>query len=235
MTSKTFDATRTALAGAVVSMFVIGALSGSMYARAQITSTTVTEVPLSGITPVVSITSAPAPTTTSTTSYGTMTVQCWRTTMLGGSSARFDIDTAAASTVSGAVCWEVFPLNGGIVSIPVTPGPDFQPLSLQSSLSAAAAATADSDTGTTSSPSSSSSNNLAKILPAALIGSLVGVVLLILTTVYILRLRQRRKSQDSRARRWVERNSTALRESWAMKETPAGLNPNANVGKVETA
>ncbi|KAL5526170.1 hypothetical protein ACEPAG_7508 [Sanghuangporus baumii] len=232
--SKTFDAMRTALVGAVVSMFVIGTLPGSMYARAQITSTTVTDVPLSGITPVVSITSTSAPATTST-SYGTMTVQCWRTTMLGGSSARFDIDTAAASTVSGAVCWEVFPLNGGIVSIPVTPGPDFQPLSLQSSLSAAAAATADSDTGTTSSPSSSSSNNLVKILPAALIGSLVGIVLLILTTVYILRLRQHRKSQDSRARRWVERNSTAFRESWAMKETPAGFNPNTNVGKVETA
>jgi len=106
------------------------------------------------------------------------------------------------------MCWEIYSSDGGIVRTPVTfTVPDFSPTSV--SFNAA------EPTEAVASTSGSSSSRAVKVIVPALIGSLVGVILLALATVYFFRLRARRKSQASRARRWVNRNSA----SFAMKET----------------
>ncbi|EJD06365.1 uncharacterized protein FOMMEDRAFT_138379 [Fomitiporia mediterranea MF3/22] len=237
--SSTTSKTMSVMKWVAASLVGWAVMNGPGFVLAQaVTSTTLTEVPIESISVLSqSTTSAPIPTPTPTPAIGTMTVQCWRTTLLSGAPATFPVDTAAASTVTGAVCYEVFSQDGGIARIPVTPGPNFEPLALQSSYSASLASeSAARASSTPGSSSSSSSNHLVRVLVPALIGSLVGVILLGLATLYFLRLRTRRKTQSSRAQRWVDnRNSVALgaNESWAMKESPSRATYAVN--KSETA
>lgn len=180
----------------VISMFVLGCIiAAPMLVAAQITSVESTSVSQTA--------TETAPVTTS--SAVSMTVECW----LENGSSSLSVATSAI-TDNGVSCYQVYSENGLISSIAVSTVPDFRPISMKTASTTSASATSSSD----SSETSSSSNNLLHVLLPALLASLVGVLLLVLATVYFLRSRARRESQASRARHWADRNSS----SWAMRE-----------------
>ncbi|THH05914.1 hypothetical protein EW145_g4450 [Phellinidium pouzarii] len=188
---------------AIATVATVALLSASASAQTSISETFIPES--------ATTTSPPDPLATP---VGTQTAACWETTVIDSAPASFALNPSEAATVNGAVCDLVYSLNGGIAMVPTTI--EVSPSSQSISGSAA------SSSPVAASTSSTSSNRAIKVIMPALIGSLVGALLLCLATIYFLRLRTRRKAEASRTRRWAERKSG----SWAMNET--SQRPGAN-------
>ncbi|KAI5117937.1 hypothetical protein M0805_002050 [Coniferiporia weirii] len=178
------------------------ALLPSAFVNAQITSETTTEVV---------VTTAPDPLLSlDTAATGTLTAECWLSTTISDEPALLPIEPSVASDLNGVVCQVEYSHDGGTVGAAIT---------ITDAIADPSSSPSATSVSDVAAPSSSS--RAIKVLMPALIGSLGGAFLLILATLYFLRLRTRRKIQSSRANRWMTRNSG----SWAMKEQkPRGPN-----------